>query len=217
MSRRDRSNQNDGFFQLTLAPPVEGATWVAGVDEVGRGALFGPVVAAAVILSDVAAIALQDAGVTDSKQVSPARREVLAELILAQATACRIGYASVREIDRLNILRASLLAMERAIARLTPTPDLCRIDGNQTIPHLLLAQEAVVKGDQRHIEIAAASIVAKVWRDRLITRLDARFPGYDLAANKGYGTQKHRRAIATLGLTAQHRRSFTRHFRSSHA
>jgi len=207
---RHKRGPSTGFLQLTITPPADGMVWVAGVDEVGRGALLGPVVAAAVILSEAAAIALQDAGVTDSKQVLPARREVLAEMILTHATACRIGYASVREIDRLNILRASLLAMERAIARLTPCPNLCRIDGNQTIPHLLLAQEAVVKGDQRHIEIAAASIVAKVWRDRLITRLDARFPGYDLAANKGYGTPKHRQAIATLGLTPQHRRSFTR-------
>ncbi|MBD1912338.1 MULTISPECIES: ribonuclease HII [unclassified Leptolyngbya] len=209
--RRTR-RQADGFLQLTIAPATEGINWVAGVDEVGRGALFGPVVAAAIILSDAAAIALQQAGVTDSKLLTPARRESLAREILSQATACHIGYASVREIDRMNILRASLLAMQRAIARLSPTPDLCRIDGNQTIPQLLLAQEAVVKGDQHHVEIAAASIVAKVWRDRLITRLDRRYPGYDLAQNKGYGTQKHRQAIATLGLTPQHRRSFTRSF-----
>lgn len=210
---RTRRQKADGL-QLTIAPVVQGITWVAGVDEVGRGALFGPVVAAAVVLSDPAAIALQQAGVTDSKLLTPARRKELAQKILVQATACHIGYASVREIDRINILRASLLAMQRAIARLTPPPDLCRIDGNQTIPQLLLNQEAVVKGDQHHVEIAAASIVAKVWRDRLITRLDRRFPGYDLAQNKGYGTKKHREAIATLGLTPQHRRSFTRSFQN---
>lgn len=205
---RTRRQQADGFLQLTIAPTTDGIHSVAGVDEVGRGALFGPVVAAAVILSETAAVTLQQAGVTDSKLLTPARREALAREILVQATACHIGYASVREIDRMNILRASLLAMQRAIARLSPPPDLCRIDGNQTIPQLLLTQEAVVKGDQRHVEIAAASIVAKVWRDRLITRLDRRFPGYDLAQNKGYGTKKHREAIATLGITPQHRRSF---------
>lgn len=194
--------------QLSLQFSVDEASLIAGVDEVGRGALFGPVVAAAVILSPLAACTLQTAGVTDSKQLSAQRREVLSRLILQSAMACRIGIASVQEIDRLNILQASLLAMQRAIMRLTPVPDLCRIDGNQCISQLMLPQEAVVKGDQRHIEIAAASVVAKVWRDRLITRLDARFPGYDLAANKGYGTQRHRCAIATLGMTPYHRRSF---------
>lgn len=194
--------------QVCLQFPADEVTIIAGVDEVGRGALFGPVVAAAVILSPLAACTLQTAGVTDSKKLSAPRREVLSRLILQSATDCRIGMASVQEIDRLNILHASLLAMQRAIARLTPVPDLCRIDGNQCISQLALPQEAVVKGDQRHIEIAAASVVAKVWRDRLIIRLAARFPGYDLAANKGYGTQRHRTAIATLGITSQHRRSF---------
>lgn len=181
---------------------------VTGVDEVGRGCLFGPVVAAAVILSLDGAERLMSAGVTDSKKLSPLQRESLFDEILGQAIACQIGIASVREIQRLNILQASLLAMRRAILRLRPAPQYCLIDGNQRVPHLSMPQNLVVKGDQTYVEIAAASIVAKVWRDRLIQRLDARYPGYDLACNKGYGTAAHRRAIAQLGLTPQHRRKF---------
>jgi ribonuclease HII len=116
--------------------------------------------------------------------------------------------ASVREIDRLNSLQASLLAMKRAIARLPVQPRLCRVDGNQTIPGLLMPQETVIKGDQQDITIAAASILAKVWRDTLIMRLDKRYPGYDLAANKGYGSARHRLALENLGPCRQHRQSF---------
>jgi ribonuclease HII len=180
---------------------------IAGVDEVGRGALFGPVVAAAVILpADTADLAA--AGVTDSKRLTPSQRVALAQLIRAIAIDCQIGVASVGEIDRLNILQASLLAMRRAILRLSPSPDLCLIDGNQKVPILLIPQQTWVKGDQHSLAIAAASIVAKVWRDALITRLDSRYPGYDLAHNKGYGTANHRQALETLGITRYHRRSF---------
>ncbi len=182
---------------------------VAGVDEVGRGSLFGPVVAAAVILSPEAAHSLKAAGVTDSKQLSPHQRQVLAQQIRAVATDCKIGMASVAEIDRLNILQASLLAMQRAILRLQPQPQLCLIDGNQRIPTLTIPQQTLVKGDQHSIEVAAASIIAKVWRDRLIIRLADRYPGYDLATNKGYGTRKHRQAIQQLGICRQHRQSFS--------
>lgn len=182
---------------------------VAGVDEVGRGALFGPVVAAAVILSEPAQMALAAAGVTDSKQLKPARREELVQHIYAAALDCQIGIASVQEINRLNILQASLLAMRRAIVRLTPQPQLCLIDGNQRIPNLPIAQKVIVKGDQQSVAIAAASIVAKIWRDRLITRLALKYPDYDLATNKGYGTVNHRRAIQKHGVTRQHRLSFS--------
>jgi len=181
---------------------------IAGVDEVGRGALFGPVVAAAVILPDTALAELAAAGVTDSKQLSALRREHLAGYIRAIATDYRVGMATVQEIDRLNILQASLLAMRRAIAQLHPQPDLCLIDGNQRIPQLLLPQQTLVKGDQQSLAIAAASIIAKVWRDRLIVRLSQRYPGYDLATNKGYGTAKHRLGLQQLGTTRQHRCSF---------
>ena len=182
---------------------------VAGVDEVGRGALFGPVVAAAVILSTEAVPLLTKAGVTDSKLLSSEHRLLLAETIRAHALAYQVSYASVWEIDRLNILQASLLAMKRAVLKLKVTPALCLIDGNQRIPGLALPQQTVVQGDRRSLAIAAASILAKVWRDELITRLDAKYPGYNLAANKGYGTPAHRLALQTHGVSRLHRRSFS--------
>ncbi|NJO77395.1 MAG: ribonuclease HII [Cyanobacteria bacterium RM1_2_2] len=182
---------------------------IAGVDEVGRGALFGPVVAAAVILPANVMTPLIQAGVADSKQLSPKHRQILAQHIQTSALTCKIGIASVREIDRFNILQASLLAMRRAIARLQPQPQICLIDGNQRIPDLVIPQQTIVQGDCKSISIAAASIVAKVWRDQLIVRLAARYPGYDLAANKGYGTAKHRQALQQLGVSRQHRRSFS--------
>ncbi len=188
--------------------PNSRAPLVAGVDEVGRGALFGPVVAAAAILSDEQASALQAMGVGDSKTLSGDRRLRLAREIQAVAIDCRIGWASAREIDRLNILQASLLAMKRAILRLDPPPQFCLIDGNQRVPNLEIPQHSIVGGDRLEVAIAAASIVAKVWRDTLIVRLDRKYPGYDLAANKGYGTRKHREALRACGPSTQHRLSF---------
>lgn len=182
---------------------------VAGVDEVGRGALFGPVVAAAVILPEEQLEPLAGMGVTDSKKLTACQRQELALEIRAVAIACRIGIASVQEIDRLNILQATFLAMRRAVMRLSPPPDFCLIDGNHCIPQLALPQQAIVKGDQKSLAIAAASIVAKVWRDALITRLAVKYPGYDLASNKGYGTNKHRLALEQQGASRQHRRSFS--------
>lgn len=181
---------------------------IAGVDEVGRGALFGPVVAAAVVLSQAARDQLQILGVADSKTLSPARRQNLVEPIHHLATAYALGLASVQEIQRLNILQATLLAMGRAVGRLSIRPDLCLVDGNQTIPHLGIPQQSVVQGDKQHIEIAAASILAKVWRDGLMVRLDRRYPGYGLGQNKGYGSYFHRQALKTLGPSPQHRLSF---------
>ncbi|MFQ3680285.1 MAG: ribonuclease HII [Pseudanabaenaceae cyanobacterium] len=181
---------------------------IAGVDEVGRGALFGPVVAAAVVLSPDGYTALAALGVTDSKRLSPRRREMLYPQIHHQALAVGLGSATVSEIQRLNILTASLLAMERAIAALGLIPDLCRIDGNQPLRFQEMAplpQETVVQGDRQCLEIAAASIVAKVWRDRAIAALDREYPGYDLARNKGYPTPKHRAALSRLGPTPLHR------------
>jgi ribonuclease HII len=182
---------------------------VAGVDEVGRGCLFGPVVAAAVILSPTAAKVLLNAGVKDSKQLQGATREILYEIIKTHAVDCRIGMASVQEIDRINILQASLLAMRRAITRLTITPDLCLIDGNRPIPNFAIAQQTIIKGDRTEVAIAAASIIAKVWRDRLLVRLDCRYPGYHLASNKGYGSRVHLEALQILGPSCQHRLSFS--------
>ena len=185
----------------------ENSSRTAGVDEVGRGALFGPVVAAAVILPSQAIAPLTTAGVTDSKKLSAKKRQQLAQQI-RQTTHCAVGMASVYEIDRINILQASLLAMRRAVARLSPQPDFCLVDGNQPIPRLPMAQQTVIKGDLNELAIAAASIIAKVWRDELIVRLDGYYPGYDLASNKGYGSANHLAGIETLGITRQHRTSF---------
>jgi ribonuclease HII len=181
---------------------------IAGVDEVGRGAWFGPVVAAAVVVSAAAEVELARLGVTDSKKLSPKRRQILVGEIRDRAIDCQIGVATVAEIDQLNILQASLLAMRRSILQLTPTPQLCLIDGNQRIPDLDIAQQTIIGGDRRSMAIAAASIVAKVWRDELIVQLAAEYPQYDLAQNKGYGTAKHRQALEQYGITPWHRRSF---------
>lgn len=181
---------------------------IAGVDEVGRGALFGPVVAAAVILPPAGFAELIAAGLKDSKQLTSRQRQGLVSKILASATDCKIGLASAREIDRLNILQASLLAMQRAVSKLCPSPQLCLIDGNQAVPRLGIPQQTWIKGDQRSLAIAAASVVAKVWRDTLIIRLAEKYPGYALASNKGYGSTSHRAALQQLGPSAQHRRSF---------
>ncbi|MBE9066190.1 ribonuclease HII [Leptolyngbya cf. ectocarpi LEGE 11479] len=182
----------------------------AGVDEVGRGALFGPVVAAAVILKPGMELWLKDQGVSDSKKLTPKKRQNLVPIIHSAAIDAQIGWVSVRQIDRINILQASLQAMRQAIERLLPPPTQCLVDGNQPIPGLRIDQRTVVKGDQVVVEIAAASILAKVWRDTLIIRLANRYPGYDLASNKGYGSPKHLAGLQKLGTTRYHRRSFKR-------
>ncbi len=187
---------------------VSETLWVAGVDEVGRGALFGPVVAAAVILPPTVIDPLKELGVRDSKRLSPKIRVNLSQQIQAIALDCKVGLASAREIDRLNILQATLLAMKRSILRLNPQPQLCLVDGNQSIPNLSIQQQTIIKGDQTSIAIASASIVAKVWRDRLIIRLAQKYPNYDLIQNKGYGTKKHREALQRYGVSPQHRLSF---------
>lgn len=189
----------------------------AGVDEVGRGALFGPVVAAAVILpekvlDDLAsplACLYKGDEITDSKKLTKKRRCILASQIQTIALDCQIGIASVREIDRLNILQASLLAMKRAVLRLQYRPNLVLVDGNQQIKDLSIPQKVIVKGDSKCLAIAAASIVAKVWRDKLIIRLAKKYPVYDLTNNKGYGTKKHKQGILNYGRSPQHRLSFS--------
>lgn len=208
ISSRDEKEESQLTIDGLQAPQFPEGAEVAGVDEVGRGALFGPVVAAAVILPDQALKDLAVAGVTDSKKLSASQREKLALYIQSRALDYRIGVASVREIDRLNILRASLLAMQRAILRLNPIPKICLVDGNQRIPQLQIPHETIIRGDSISLAIAAASIMAKVWRDQLIIRLASKYPGYDLATNKGYGTLKHREALKKLGPSPQHRLSF---------
>lgn len=181
----------------------------AGVDEVGRGALFGPVVAAAVILTPEQERQLQAVGVNDSKSLSPKRREELAHHVREVALTWGLGWAHPREIDRINILQATFLAMHRALSRLVPVPEHCLVDGNKAIPSVRLPQTTVVKGDSRSLAIASASIVAKVHRDRWIVSLSDRYPGYALASNKGYGSAAHRRALQALGPTSDHRLSFS--------
>lgn len=176
---------------------------IAGVDEAGRGPLAGAVLAAAVILDPLRSIP----GLADSKQLSPARREVLAAQIRAQALCWGMGRAEVEEIDRLNILRASLLAMERAVAALSVVPRLVQVDGNRC-PTLPMPVLAIIGGDAKVAAISAASILAKVARDAEMVALDALYPGYGLAKHKGYPTAEHRRALESLGPTPIHRRSF---------
>ena len=176
---------------------------MAGVDEVGRGPLAGPVVAAAVILDP----ALPIAGLDDSKRLTARRREALSEEIRAHALAWALGRAEVDEIDRVNILQASMLAMERAVRALTIRPEHVYVDGNR-LPNLPMAATAVVGGDAQVAEIAAASILAKVTRDAELVVLDERFPGYGFAGHKGYPSRAHLEALERLGPCPEHRRSF---------
>lgn len=181
---------------------------IAGVDEVGRGCLFGSVVAAAVVISPEQERVLKDLGVTDSKKLSASRRELLVPHIKSVVTAWAIASASVTEIDEINILQASLLAMRRAVEQLAIQPNHVLVDGRQTIPQLPHPQEAVVQGDLKFKAIAAASILAKVSRDAEMTKFAKIYPEYDLINNKGYGTKQHRQAIMKYGLTPDHRQSF---------
>ena len=184
---------------------------MAGLDEAGRGCLAGPVAAAAVILPE----AYELPGLTDSKKLSPAKRERLAPQIKRQAVAWAVGFAWPTEIDRINILRASLAAMARAVRHLGVLPTLLRIDGNQRIPTTFLdglavspRQETVVGGDLSVPAISAASIVAKTARDRLMTILARRYPGYGFEAHKGYGVAAHLAALRRLGPCPLHRLTF---------
>jgi len=186
------------LFEVDYAGPN-----LAGVDEVGRGPLAGDVVAAAVILDPERPIE----GLRDSKKLSEPRRVELAQQIREQALAWSIARASVAEIDELNILQASLLAMHRAVSALQPQPGYVLVDGNR-LPRWHYASEPVVKGDDRVPAIAAASILAKVQRDSELIALDRQYPGYGFAAHKGYPTAAHLQALQSLGVTPQHRRSF---------
>ncbi|AWV46965.1 ribonuclease HII [Hafnia alvei] len=176
---------------------------IAGVDEVGRGPLVGAVVTAAVILDPARPIV----GLADSKKLSEKRRNALYEEIIEKALSWSLGRAEPHEIDELNILHATMLAMQRAVAGLAIEPDFVLIDGNRC-PKLPMASQAVVKGDSRVAEISAASILAKVTRDREMAVLDAQFPDYGFAQHKGYPTAFHLERLAQLGATEHHRRSF---------
>ncbi len=180
-----------------------GVRLVAGVDEVGVGPLAGPVVAAAVVLPDDPELP----GLDDSKKLSRAKRERLAEAIRCQALDWQVGVAWPEEIDRLNIYHASLLSMRRAVEALSPHPDHVLVDA-RTIPGIRTPQTPLVRGDSRDASIAAASIVAKVHRDAIMLRLDARYPAYGFARNMGYPTPQHMEALERVGASAVHRRSF---------
>ena len=189
---------------LSLESAVAGR--VAGIDEAGRGPWAGPVVAAAVMFGAGGPPPALGAGITDSKLLPAERRAALHARILASAHAA-VGIASVAEIDGMNILQATLLAMRRAVVRLGQAPDLVLVDGNRA-PCLPCPARTVVGGDRLSLSIAAASIVAKVTRDRLMARLALHHPGYGWERNAGYGTAEHRAGLARLGPCVQHRRSF---------
>jgi ribonuclease HII len=175
---------------------------IAGVDEVGRGPLAGDVVAAAVVLPDYPLT-----GLTDSKALSEAKRLALSEIIRREARSWALGRSTVAEIDELNILQASLLAMRRAVEGLSIQPTLVLVDGNR-LPRWPYEARAIVKGDLTEPAISAASILAKVARDQEMVALDRRYPGYGLAAHKGYPTKAHLTALKALGVSPIHRRSF---------
>lgn len=176
---------------------------VAGVDEAGRGPLAGPVVAAAVILDDLSPIA----GLADSKKLTAARREVLFDEIRAKALCCSIAQASIEEIDHLNILQATLLAMRRAVMGLRLKPAMVLVDGNR-LPMLDMPAEAIVKGDALVPAISAASILAKVFRDRWCAQVHEEYPEYGFAQHKGYGTAAHLAALKEYGPCPLHRSTF---------
>ncbi len=180
---------------------------VCGIDEVGRGPLAGPVVAGAVILPKDCQILY----LNDSKQLSAKKREELYDVIMEQAVAVGIGYASPERIDEINILQATYEAMRQAVSKLSVKPDVLLNDA-VTIPGVELRQVPIIKGDAKSVSIAAASIVAKVTRDRLMVEYDSVFPGYDFAGNKGYGSAVHIEALKNLGPTPIHRRSFIGNF-----
>ena len=177
---------------------------IAGVDEAGRGPLAGPVVAAAVILDR----SMEIPGISDSKKLSPAKREILAEQIMENSVAWSISRAEVNEIDSINILQASLLAMLRCIRSLSTRPDEVLVDGIYT-PDIDIPSKAIIRGDQSVPEISAASIIAKVYRDREMQQLDSTYPGYGFAKHKGYPTREHIAALNKLGVCPIHRKSFS--------
>jgi ribonuclease HII len=202
---RERSERRRvlGLFALRRRLLRQGARHVAGVDEVGMGPLAGPVVAAAVVLGD----AIDLPGLDDSKRLDPATRERLAERIRAQAVACSLAEIPPEEVDRLNVYRAGLEAMRRAVLGLGLAPDHVLVDA-RTIPGLDAPQTGIVGGDGSDGSIAAASILAKVYRDALMRELDAVYPGYGFASHKGYTTRNHLAALRRLGPSPIHRRSF---------
>lgn len=189
------------FYERQLAD--QGRSFVAGVDEAGRGPLAGPVVAAAVILPDDC----DYSQFKDSKKLSPARREKLYQVLYDMRIPIGVGSAEPEEIDTINILQASLQAMKRAVTSLSYTPDYILVDGKFPVP-VSIPQQTLIKGEQKSASIAAASIIAKVCRDRLMVELDAQFPQYNFCKHKGYPTKEHKELIVQYGPSPVHRKSF---------
>jgi ribonuclease HII len=198
-----KSSKVDTLKVQQVAFAWDSAGLIAGVDEAGRGPLAGPVVAAAVILDDLNPIK----GLNDSKKLTPLRREKLYDEIRAKALCCSVAQASVEEIDRLNILQATLLAMRRAVEGLRLKPHKVLVDGNR-LPVLDVLAEAIVGGDAKVPAISAASILAKVTRDRWCRELGQQYPEYGFAGHKGYGTAEHLAALRAYGACPQHRKTF---------
>ena len=177
---------------------------IAGCDEAGRGCLAGPVIAAAVILPND----FKNTTLNDSKLLSKKRRNLLREIIEEEADSWAIGTSSVKEIERINIANASFLAMHRAISKLSINPDILLIDGNNFKPYKKIKHKTVIKGDSKYLSIAAASILAKTYRDDIMINLDIKYPEYKWKKNKGYPTKEHREAIQKIGISEHHRKSF---------
>ena len=195
---------SDRMLTIERALWAEGHSHVAGVDEVGRGALAGPVVAGAVVLPEGMFIP----GVDDSKKLRPARREAAYRLIREKALAVGVGVCDPETIDRMNILHAALEAMRRAVEELDPTPSFLLVDGNRCFPDCELPFRTVVRGDAKSHSIAAASIIAKVTRDRVMRDLHRQYPDYGWNTNVGYPTQAHYAGLGVVGPSLHHRRSF---------
>ncbi|MBO4733726.1 MAG: ribonuclease HII [Clostridia bacterium] len=191
-------------FSLENKAKENGYKFICGVDEAGRGPLAGPVCAAAVILPDVVEIE----GLNDSKKLSEKKREALYDVITNEALAYSVAYGTLEEIERLNILNATFLAMNRAIDGLSIKPDFALIDGNRAPKDIKIPCKTVVKGDSKSSSVAAASILAKVTRDRLLIEYDKKYPQYNFKKHKGYGTKEHYEAIEKYGISEVHRRSF---------
>ncbi len=209
-SRKHRRAETGNLFEVDCdmlyferCAREAGSVRIAGLDEAGRGPLAGPVVAAAVVLPD----GLLIPGVTDSKKLTEQQRERLFDEIIAAAVAYGIGTADERTIDEVNILQATFIAMERALQAIVPPPDLLLLDA-VTLPRTRLLQKAIIKGDARSHSIAAASILAKVTRDRIMQELHERYPYYNFQKHKGYGTKEHLELIRKYGPCEAHRRSF---------
>lgn len=195
------------MFDFESQQQQQGYRFIAGVDEVGRGPLAGPVVAAAVLLPADIVSTGQLHGLTDSKKLSERKRNAFCAQIQTHALDYSLGVVSAPVIDRINILQATYLAMWRAVKGLQQV-DYLLIDGNKPLPYWEGPQTALVKGDSRSLSIAAASVLAKVARDRMMERFESHYPGYGLAQHKGYPTAFHRAQVQAMGLSPQHRRSF---------